>query len=138
MEYQDAKSPSIYVKFAVKDGKGLLPENSYIIIWTTTPWTLPANVAISLHPEYKYVLLQLGEDRMLMAKELYQQALKDTGIQEEPQVLKEFKGSELEGVVCSNPLVERDSLVILGFHVTLDAGTGCVHTLPGTASMTMR
>ena len=131
VEYQDAKSPSIYVKFAVKDGKGLLPENSYVVIWTTTPWTLPANVAISLHPEYKYVLLQLGEDRMLMAKELYQQALKDAEIQEEPQVLKEFKGSELEGVVCSNPLVERDSLVILGFHVTLDAGTGCVHTAPG-------
>lgn len=131
VEYQDSKSPSIYVKFAVKDGKGILPAESFVVIWTTTPWTLPANVAISLHPEYVYALLEVRGEKLVMAKELYQQALKDAGIEEEAKIIQEFKGSQLEGVVCSNPLVERDSLVILGFHVTLDAGTGCVHTAPG-------
>lgn len=131
IEYQDDKSPSIYVKFAVKDGKGVLPEDSFVVIWTTTPWTLPANVAICLHPEYIYVLLEVNGQKLVMAKELYQQALKDAGIEEEARIIREFKGSELERVVCANPLVERDSLVILGQHVTLDAGTGCVHTAPG-------
>lgn len=131
VEYQDDKSPSIYVKFAVKNGKGILPEDSFMVIWTTTPWTLPANVAICLHPEYVYVLFELGEDKLVMAKDLYEQALKDAGIEEGAFVVKEFKGAELEGVVCSNPLVERDSLVILGQHVTLEQGTGCVHTAPG-------
>ncbi|MGI6555529.1 MAG: isoleucine--tRNA ligase [Bacillota bacterium] len=130
VEYQDAKSPSIYVKFRVKDGKGLLPENGYVVIWTTTPWTLPANVAICLHPEFVYVLLEVDGEYYVMARELYEQALKDIGI-EGAQVVREFKGRELEGVICANPLVERDSLVILGNHVTLEQGTGCVHTAPG-------
>lgn len=131
VEYQDDRSPSIYVKFAVKDGKGILPENSFVVIWTTTPWTLPANVAICLHPEYVYVLLQVGDEYLVMAKELYRKALEEVGCDCEVQILKEFKGSELEGVVCSNPLLERYSLVIIGQHVTLEQGTGCVHTAPG-------
>ena len=131
IEYQDDRSPSIYVKFAVKDGKGVLPEDSFVVIWTTTPWTLPANVGICLHPEYVYVLFELKGDKLVMAKDLYEQVLKDIETEEDVKIIREFKGSELEGVVCANPLVERDSLVILGQHVTLDAGTGCVHTAPG-------
>ena len=95
VEYQDAKSPSIYVKFRVKDGKGLLPENGYVVIWTTTPWTLPANVAICLHPEFVYVLLEVDGEYYVMARELYEQALKDIGL-EGAQVVREFKGRELK------------------------------------------
>ncbi|HBT20090.1 MAG TPA: isoleucine--tRNA ligase [Peptococcaceae bacterium] len=132
VEYHDARSPSIYVKFPVVDGKGKLPEeNCYVVIWTTTPWTLPANVAITLHPRYVYVLLEKDGEYFVMAKELYKKALEDMDITEEFKVVKEFQGKELEGVVCRNPLVDRDSLVILGEHVTLEQGTGCVHTAPG-------
>ena len=131
VEYHDAKSPSIYVKFPVSDGKGILPDNSFVVIWTTTPWTLPANVAISLHPDYEYVLFDAGGEQLLMAKELYADALEDMGMESPVSILKGFKGKELEGVVCRNPLVKRESLVIVGSHVTLEQGTGCVHTAPG-------
>jgi len=131
VEYHDAKSPSIYVKFPVVDGKGLLPESSFVVIWTTTPWTLPANVAITLHPKYDYVLFEVDGEYYVMAKELYRQALEDMQNEKNVKIIKEFKGRDLEGVVCRNPLVGRDSLVILGEHVTLEQGTGCVHTAPG-------
>lgn len=131
VEYQDKRSASIYVKFAVKDSKGLFdPQNAYVVIWTTTPWTIPANVAITLHPDFEYVLVRIGEDKLLMAKELYAQALEACGLQP-GEIIQTFKGSDLEHVVCRHPLFERDSLVILGEHVTLEAGTGCVHTAPG-------
>ena len=131
VEYHDHRSPSIYVKFKVKDGKGKLPEdNTYIVIWTTTPWTLPANVAISLHPDYEYELLQFGEEKYLLAKELKDAVIADCELPES-EVVGTFKGSELEYVVAENPLMDRDSLVLNGDHVTLEAGTGCVHTAPG-------
>ncbi|MGI6285407.1 Isoleucine--tRNA ligase [Moorella humiferrea] len=131
VEYGEKRSPSIYVKFPVTDARGLFdPEGTFIVIWTTTPWTLPANVAIALHPEYKYVLVQAGEERYLMAEELYRQVFELLGIKDY-RVVAAFTGTELEGVVCRNPLMERDSLVILGEHVTLEQGTGCVHTAPG-------
>lgn len=131
VEYGEKRSPSIYVKFPVTDSRGLFdPEGTFIVIWTTTPWTLPANVAIALHPEYKYVLVQVGEERYLMAEELYRQVFEVLGIKDY-RVVAAFTGAELEGVVCRNPLMERDSLVILGEHVTLEQGTGCVHTAPG-------
>ncbi len=130
-EYHDHRSPSIYVKFKVKDGQGKLPEdNTYVVIWTTTPWTLPANVAISLHPEYEYELLQFGDEKYLMAKELKDLVIKDCELGEHT-VVDTFKGKDLEFVVTENPLMQRDSLVINGDHVTLEAGTGCVHTAPG-------
>ncbi len=130
-EYLDKKSPSIYVKFPVKDGRGILPEdNTFVVIWTTTPWTLPANVAISLHPEFEYQLIQYGEDRLLLAKELREAVETDCDLTG-GQVVGEYRGSELDRVVTTNPLMDRDSLVILGDHVTLEAGTGCVHTAPG-------
>lgn len=131
VEYQDKRSASIYVKFAVSDSKGLFDAgHTYFVIWTTTPWTIPANVAIALHPDYDYVLVGAGENKLVMAKELYADVLELCGL-EAGEILAQFKGSELEGVVCRHPLFERDSVVILGEHVTLDAGTGCVHTAPG-------
>lgn len=135
VEYAEKKSPSIYVKFKVKDGKGILPEeNTYIVIWTTTPWTLPANVAISLHPEYDYVLIEGEQDghkeQYVLAEDLVDESFKNWGMEKGP-ILKRMKGVDLEYVICENPLLTRDSLVILGDHVTLETGTGAVHTAPG-------
>lgn len=131
VEYGNKKSASIYVKFAVKDGKGLLEEeNSHVVIWTTTPWTLPANVGISLHPDLPYVLVKTPQGNLLLAEELYKEVMELAEITDY-HVIKTFTGKELEGVVCVNPLFDRDSLVILGEHVTTEQGTGCVHTAPG-------
>lgn len=133
IEYHDKKSPSIYVKFPVRDSNGKFSEeNSFVVIWTTTPWTLPANMAIALHPDFDYQLIAVGEEKLLMAKELIPSVLKAVGGSgDDYEVLKEFKGQDLEGVLCRHPFMERDSLVILGDHVTLEQGTGCVHTAPG-------
>lgn len=131
IEYADHKSHSIFVKFAVRDGCGVLPEeHTYVVIWTTTPWTLPANLAISVHPEYEYVLLEGNGERLLVASELAESFLKETGLTGY-SFGQRFKGSELDGVRTRHPFIDRDSVVILGEHVTLDAGTGCVHTAPG-------
>lgn len=131
VEYEEKRSPSIYVKFPVIEAQGLFdPENSYIVIWTTTPWTLPANVAIALHPEEDYVLVQVGAEKILLAEKLLPQVLELLG-REEYRVAARLRGAELEGVVCRNPLMGRESLVVLGEHVTMDQGTGCVHTAPG-------
>jgi isoleucyl-tRNA synthetase len=130
VEYGDKTSPSIYVKFPVKDGRGLIPEEAFVVIWTTTPWTLPANTAISLHPDYEYLLLQVDNEKYLIAKGLLENVAREVGW-DNYTILKEYKGSELERVVCQHPFFERDSLLVLGEHVTLEAGTGCVHTAPG-------
>ncbi|MCD5407264.1 MAG: isoleucine--tRNA ligase [Desulfotomaculum sp.] len=130
VEYQDKTSPAIYVKFPVKDSRGVLAsDNNYMIIWTTTPWTLPANVAITLHPELDYVLVAVGDEKHIVAKALlenYQQINNQTAL----PVIKEFKGKQLEQLICQHPFVERESVVVLGEHVTTAAGTGCVHTAP--------
>lgn len=132
IEYAEKKSPSIYVKFPVKDAKGLFDtDNAYVIIWTTTPWTLPGNVAISIHPEYDYQLVQFGEDKYIIAKEMLNNVIADCGLLEEYQVVGQWKGLELERMTCRHPFLDRDSLVIVGEHVTLEAGSGCVHTAPG-------
>ncbi|MDO4540026.1 MAG: isoleucine--tRNA ligase [Syntrophomonadaceae bacterium] len=131
IEYHDKTSPSIYVKFAVKDGKGILPQDAFVIIWTTTPWTLPANVAISLHPEYKYVLVAVGGEKYLVAKGMLPALEAELGWTGH-ECGREYEGRELERVICQHPFIaERESLLILGEHVTLEAGTGCVHTAPG-------
>lgn len=130
VEYADKTSPSIYVKFPVKDGKGVLPEDAAVVIWTTTPWTLPANVAIAVHPEFEYVLAQVKGQQVVVAKELLE-AFKQAVEAEKAEILATYKGEKLERVVCRHPFVDRDSLVILGEHVTLEAGTGAVHTAPG-------
>ncbi|MBF7083177.1 isoleucine--tRNA ligase [Desulfallas sp. Bu1-1] len=131
VEYAEKKSPSIYVKFPVRDGKGVLPEeNTYVVIWTTTPWTLIANLAITLHPDFDYILMETGGEKLLVARELKEQFLRETGLPE-GEIIGQYKGNELEKIVCGHPFIDRDSLLILGDHVTLDAGTGCVHTAPG-------
>lgn len=130
IEYADKKSDAIFVKFPVRDGKGVLAEeNTFVIIWTTTPWTLPANLAITLHEEFIYALVKEGEELWLVAEGMLEN-LRATWEMELP-VVKTFTGKELEGVICKHPFVERDSVLILGDHVTLEAGTGCVHTAPG-------
>ena len=140
IEYKDETSTSIYVKFRVKDDKGLFGkygdlENTYIVIWTTTPWTLPGNQAITLNPEYMYALVESNNERYVMAKDLVEQVMPLGGF-EEYKILAEFKGEELENIICLNPVIQnKTSRVILGsdkdLFVSLDAGTGCVHTAPG-------
>lgn len=131
IEYAEKKSASIYVKFPVIDGKGLLgTENTFFVIWTTTPWTIPANLAICLHPELQYNLLVIGKEKYIVVQELQDSFLEVLG-EQKYTVEKSFTGEELEGIVCRHPIFERDSVVILGDHVTTEQGTGCVHTAPG-------
>ena len=130
IEYHDMRSPSIYVSFAVKDGKNVLEGDEKFIIWTTTPWTIPANLAITVHPELDYVVVKANEEKYVVAEGLLEeleQKLEWDGY----EITKRMKGSDLEYVMAEHPVYGRDSLVILGDHVTLDAGTGCVHTAPG-------
>ncbi|HYH05166.1 MAG TPA: isoleucine--tRNA ligase, partial [Bacillota bacterium] len=131
IEYADKTSESIYVKFKVVDGKGVLPEaDSWVVIWTTTPWTLPANLAISLNPDYVYVLVNTGTERYLVARELVEQFATEIGLTDY-QLEQEFDGNQLEGVKTQHPFMGWESPLILGDHVTLEQGTGCVHTAPG-------
>lgn len=130
IEYHDKVSPSIYVKFPVIQGKGIVPEGSFIIIWTTTPWTLPANTAVCLHPEFTYLLIAVNGEEYVLAQGLLENVAQELGWTNY-KIEAEFKGEQLERIMLRHPFIERDSLVILGEHVTLDAGTGCVHTAPG-------
>ncbi len=130
IEYKDKRSPSIYVAFKVKDGKGVLDLDTEIVIWTTTPWTIPANLGISVHPDLTYVVVQVSGHKYLVAESLLEAVTKEIGW-EDAAVVQKVKGAELEYVVANHPLYDRDSLVMLGEHVTTDAGTGCVHTAPG-------
>ncbi|MGE6258676.1 isoleucine--tRNA ligase [Heyndrickxia sporothermodurans] len=130
IEYQDKRSASIYVAFEIKDGKNVLDTDTKIIIWTTTPWTIPANLGISVHPELKYVVVVVNNEKYLIAEALLEEV---TNVLEweEPKVVKTVVGKDLEYILAKHPLYKRDSLVMLGEHVTTDAGTGCVHTAPG-------
>ncbi|WP_025027682.1 isoleucine--tRNA ligase [Caldalkalibacillus mannanilyticus] len=130
IEYQDKRSASIYVKFKVKDGKGILDQDTSIVIWTTTPWTLPANLAISLHPDLEYSVIRVNGDKLVVAHGLLETLQKELEW-ESYEVLRTIKGQELERATAQHPFYDRESLIILGEHVTLDAGTGCVHTAPG-------
>ncbi len=139
VEYYDKTSPSIDVMFnavdadAVRQAFGVTTVNSPIslVIWTTTPWTLPANRAISLHPEFDYQLIQIEGRALILAKELVESVMKRAGVSEW-QVLGECKGAALELQLFQHPFLEQiQSKVVLGEHVTLDAGTGAVHTAPG-------
>ncbi len=135
IEYEDHTSPSIYVKFPVKDDlSDLLPgvsDDLFVVIWTTTPWTLPANLGICLHPDFVYVAVQTeNQGVLIIAKDLAQDVMKTFEI-ENYTIIKELSAKDLENKKCKHPIYERDSLIILGDHVTLEAGTGCVHTAPG-------
>ena len=130
IEYENKDSNSIYVGFPLVEEGEHLPADAMVVIWTTTPWTIPANMAICLHPDAEYQLVDTEAGPLLLAKELREQALAAMGL----TVLAPgpvWKGRELEGVRCRHPLFARDSVLILGDHVTLDEGTGCVHTAPG-------
>ncbi|EHD0824031.1 isoleucine--tRNA ligase [Staphylococcus pseudintermedius] len=132
IEYHDKRSASIYVAFDVKDSKGIVADDAKFIIWTTTPWTLPSNVAITVHPELTYVQMNVDGTRYIIAEALVDAVAEQLGWDKEAVVReKDFKGSELEYIEAQHPFVDRISLIINGEHVTTDAGTGCVHTAPG-------
>ena len=128
VEYEDKEDYSIYVAFPLSKeaNKALGTKHAKIIIWTTTPWTLPANMGIALNPETPYVLTS---DNYIVAKPLYER-LKEEGVVK-GEIIKEFDPKELEGLKAVNPLNNRLSVILLGEHVTMDGGTGCVHTAPG-------
>jgi isoleucyl-tRNA synthetase len=130
VEYKDVKSPSIFVAFKVKDGKGILDADTSFIIWTTTPWTLPANQGISVNPAYTYVVVEEAGKKYVVAKDLLNKVAEELDWLD-PKVVKEVAGKDLEYMTAQHPFYDRESLVILGDHVTLDAGTGLVHTSPG-------
>jgi len=135
VEYADHSSPSIYVKFPYTDelpvqlgeltGKPLS-----FVIWTTTPWTIPANLGICLNPELPYVAVDTGSELLVVAEGLCEQVMKTLDI-EDYSIAATFQADLFEGKKCKHPLYDRASLLILGDHVTLEAGTGCVHTAPG-------
>lgn len=132
IEYHDKRSASIYVAFNVKDDKGVVDSDAKFIIWTTTPWTIPSNVAITVHPELKYGQYNVEGQKFIVAQALSETVADALGWDKDTiQLEKEFTGKELEYVEAQHPFLDRTSLVINGGHVTTDAGTGCVHTAPG-------
>ncbi|MDW4421081.1 isoleucine--tRNA ligase [Staphylococcus saprophyticus] len=132
IEYQDKRSPSIYVAFDVIDGKGIVDDDAQFIIWTTTPWTLPSNVAITVHPDLTYGQYNVNGKKYIIGKDLASDVAEALDWDEDTLELeKEFKGKDLEYIKAQHPFFDRESLVINGLHVTTDAGTGCVHTAPG-------
>jgi len=135
VEYEDHESPSIWVRFRLSSDPAAIDEalagrNVWGLIWTTTPWTIPANLAIAFHPKYEYVAAQVHGDVYLVARDLLNATAEKCGWAE-PKILAAFPGSRLEGTVFHHPFLERDSIGILGEHVTLEQGTGAVHTAPG-------
>lgn len=130
IEYKDKVSASIFVAFEVTDGKGVIDEGTKAIIWTTTPWTIPSNLGISVHPEYTYVVVDVAGTQYLVAKELLP-AVQEKLEWDNYKIVKEVTGSDLEFVQTKHPLFDRNSPIVLGEHVTLDAGSGLVHTAPG-------
>ena len=136
IEYAEDPCHSIYVKFQVTDdlGKfaamGIDPSKVYFVIWTTTTWTLPANVAICVGPRYEYSIIKHNEEYYVMATDLYQSAMAEAEITDY-EVVATIKGSELEYMKTQHPFLDRESMLIVGEHVTLESGTGCVHTAPG-------
>jgi isoleucyl-tRNA synthetase len=135
VEYEDHTSPSVWVTFPLAgDPARLHPalagRKVSALIWTTTPWTLPANLAIAFHPEFDYVAVQVGDQVLLVAEKLLRPTLDQAGIREAP-ILATFKGSAAEGAVFRHPWIDRESKAVLATYVTLDQGTGLVHTAPG-------
>ena len=132
IEYKDVKSTTIYVAFKVKDTKGVLDGDESFVIWTTTPWTMPADLAICLNPDYEYGVFETSnKGNLIFLKEFEEMLSKELEL-EDVKLRKVFKGSDLEYITVTHPMYEdRESIIILGDHVTNDSGTGCVHTAPG-------
>ena len=136
VEYQARTSPSIYVKFPLLSDiadafPSLKGKRLYLVIWTTTPWTIPANLAVALHPAFEYVAVGVGSDEVyIMARGLLENTMEALGINDY-EILAQVDPMKLEHKLCRHPLYDRESLIVQARHVTLDAGTGCVHTAPG-------
>jgi len=136
IEYADEASPSIFVKFPFVDDLGdidpiLKDRRVDCVIWTTTPWTLPANLAIALHPDFVYAAVEDADGNIyILAKELVDSCMSRFGL-DGYRIVSELAAADLEKKRCRHPFYERDSIIVLGDHVTLEAGTGCVHTAPG-------
>ena len=136
VEYADKTSPSVYVKFKAVDPIPGVTGTAYFVIWTTTPWTLPANLAISVHPDFEYVGVKVNGETLIMARELAPQVLLTAGLSESASLTGfetvALAGKDLEGLRYEHVFFpERICPILLGDHVTLEAGTGCVHTAPG-------
>jgi len=136
IEYKEHSSPSIWVRFRVPTDEaakfGLAADKPLsIVIWTTTPWTIPANLAIALNPEVDYVVADLGVERIIVAGALLSQVAEAAGLKEAPAVVKTVKGRTLEKLATRHPFIDRDSPVVLADYVTVESGTGAVHTAPG-------
>lgn len=137
IEYGEEKSPAIFVKMPLVKDNGMLPEAAqgkpaYIVIWTTTPWTMPANVAIALHPDFEYAWVECEGEILFMAKEMLESVGKVCK-KDLSNIIGTCKGKDMEYAECRHPFetIDRKSLVVLADYVTLEAGTGCVHTAPG-------
>ena len=135
VEYYDHTSPSIYVKFPVADdltdvADEFAGRRVFALIWTTTPWTLPANMGVAFHPDFVYAAVEVGDEVWILAQELVEQCFQEFAI-DDYRVLATFSAKELEGKKCRHPFLDRDSLMVLADYVTTESGTGCVHTAPG-------
>jgi isoleucyl-tRNA synthetase len=135
VEYDNHTSDSIYVKFPVVDSledviPGAAGHAVAAVIWTTTPWTLPANLAVAFHPDFTYAAVEVGPEILIMAEGLVAKACAELGITDY-RILNTFSAKALEGRKCRHPFLDRDSLLVLANYVTLESGTGCVHTAPG-------
>ena len=137
IEYGEEKSPAIFVKMPLVKDNGMLPEAAqgkpaYIVIWTTTPWTMPANVAIALHPDFEYAWVECEGEILFMAKEMLE-AVGKVCKKDLSNIIGTCKGKDMEYAECRHPFetIDRKSLVVMADYVTLEAGTGCVHTAPG-------
>jgi len=130
VDYKDKGSDTVDVAFKVKGDFFAKDKPVSLIIWTTTPWTLPANEAVSLHPDLNYVLVDVGESLYLLSEDLLELSLDRYGIKDFKKLKKVYKGSDLEGIILQHPFYDKEVPIILGEHVTTDAGTGAVHTAP--------
>jgi isoleucyl-tRNA synthetase len=136
VEYKEHSSPSVWVRFAVPAAEaerlGLPADKPLsIVIWTTTPWTLPGNLAIALNPNIEYAVADTGAERIIVAAALLGEVAKAAGIEPPPAVVKVVAGKALEGLGARHPFIDRPSPVVLADYVTMESGTGCVHTAPG-------
>jgi isoleucyl-tRNA synthetase len=134
IDYENKEDPSIYVKFPIKTASG----NQFILVWTTTPWTIPANMAVCVHPNYDYAYVRIGNEVLIMAEALIESLMENLFNGQEYQIIKVVKGSHLEGLTYNHPLMDEipvqrefEHMILPGDHVTLTEGTGCVHTAPG-------
>jgi isoleucyl-tRNA synthetase len=135
VEYEERESPSIYVKFPLIDDlshkvSNLDDKKVFVVIWTTTPWTIPANLAIALHPDYDYAVVACGDEAWIIAESLVKEVMAKADLSDY-EILARLSASDLEGMKCRHPFIERESVLVQAPYVTLEVGTGCVHTAPG-------